>query len=332
MRAWPARAPVRGRWTVPALPEHDGPEPPDRPPLGRLLVDRSLITEEQLAAGLAEQALSGRPLGQVVVDLGFVPAALVAQALATQHGGLLQTEYGYATGFALRTPPPGEPEPTWPTAERRDVSLGDTSGTWYRTGPAETAAQAGEAPEAAHADAAVTGTGPALAPAPPPVEPQSDEPTAEPPGMSLGDTSGTWYQTCPPETIAQAAAPPALESAASAETDAGVRLEAAERALAERSRRVEELEAEVERLRPPGGAERGEPGPEREPQVAAHLAFVAGAHGYSMVEVPGPLPTAGGIVELPAESGIPGRHLVVRIGSANLPGTRARCAYLLPLD
>ena len=37
------------------------------------------------------------------------------------------------------------------------------------------------------------------------------------------------------------------------------------------------------------------------------------------------------VVELPAESGVVGRHLVVRIGDANLPGARARCAYLLPV-
>src|SRR6185295_16623262 len=30
---------------------------------------------------------------------GFVSPAMVAQALATQHGGLLKTEYGFATGF-----------------------------------------------------------------------------------------------------------------------------------------------------------------------------------------------------------------------------------------
>jgi hypothetical protein len=67
--------------------------------LGSLLVKRGLITAEQLAAALAEQQASGEPLGKIVVSLGFASPATVAQALATQHGGLLKTEYGFATGF-----------------------------------------------------------------------------------------------------------------------------------------------------------------------------------------------------------------------------------------
>ena len=31
---------------------------------------------------------------------------MVAQALATQHGGLLKTEYGFATGFGAGLAPP----------------------------------------------------------------------------------------------------------------------------------------------------------------------------------------------------------------------------------
>ena len=62
----PACATLTFRWIVSALPEHDGLEPP-RPPLGRLLVERGLISEDQLAIGLSEQALTGKPLGQVIV-------------------------------------------------------------------------------------------------------------------------------------------------------------------------------------------------------------------------------------------------------------------------
>lgn len=78
--------------------------PPPTLPLGQLLIERGFLGEEQLAAALAQQAQTGAPLGEVLVDLGYVPAALIAQALATQHGGLLKTEYGFATGFANGSP------------------------------------------------------------------------------------------------------------------------------------------------------------------------------------------------------------------------------------
>ncbi len=69
------------------------------PPLGRLLVERGHLTEEQLQAALDEHARTGFPLGQVLISLSYVTAATVAQALATQQGGLVKTEYGLSTGF-----------------------------------------------------------------------------------------------------------------------------------------------------------------------------------------------------------------------------------------
>jgi signal transduction histidine kinase len=74
-------------------------------PLGTLLVKRGLISDEQLAVALAEQQSSGQPLGKIVVQRGFVRPEVIAQALATQHGGLLKTEYGFATGFGAGEAP-----------------------------------------------------------------------------------------------------------------------------------------------------------------------------------------------------------------------------------
>ncbi len=74
--------------------------------LGTLLLKRGLITAEQLTIALADQEASGDPLGKIVVARGFASPATVAQALATQHGGLLKTEYGFATGFGSA---PGTP-------------------------------------------------------------------------------------------------------------------------------------------------------------------------------------------------------------------------------
>jgi hypothetical protein len=83
---------------------------PPRPALGAVLVQRGFLTEEQLAFALAEQATTGRPLGEIIVGHGLVTGPLVAQALATQAGGLLKTEYGYATGFAKLPDPAATPE------------------------------------------------------------------------------------------------------------------------------------------------------------------------------------------------------------------------------
>src|SRR2546423_10951262 len=66
-------------------------------PLGALLLSRGLIAPENLEIALTEQKATGRPLGEIIVSRGFAAAPTVAQALATQHGGLLKTEYGFAT-------------------------------------------------------------------------------------------------------------------------------------------------------------------------------------------------------------------------------------------
>jgi hypothetical protein len=83
---------------VSTLADNDGNRPPAEP-LGTLLLNRGLITAEQLAAALEAQKGSGEPLGAIVVAQGFATPATIAQALATQSGGLLKTEYGFATGF-----------------------------------------------------------------------------------------------------------------------------------------------------------------------------------------------------------------------------------------
>jgi hypothetical protein len=83
---------------VAALPDNGGPRMRSEP-LGALLASRGHITEEQLELALTEQKATGRPLGEIIVARGFAPPPTVAQALATQHGGLLKTEYGFATGW-----------------------------------------------------------------------------------------------------------------------------------------------------------------------------------------------------------------------------------------
>jgi len=101
-------------------------------PLGTLLIERGLITTEQLAVALDEQKSSGQPLGSIVVARGFASPASVAQALATQHGGVLKTEYGFATGFgAGQTSPLSLSEP--PVSPPRAVASAKTSTSFRRT-------------------------------------------------------------------------------------------------------------------------------------------------------------------------------------------------------
>jgi outer membrane murein-binding lipoprotein Lpp len=83
-----------------------------RPRLGRVLVDAGLLTEDQLQAALSEQTQTGRRLGEIVVERGYLSGPALANALATQHGGVVRTEYGIATGFG-----PAAPSPPRPTAE-----------------------------------------------------------------------------------------------------------------------------------------------------------------------------------------------------------------------
>jgi type IV pilus assembly protein PilB len=54
--------------------------------LGALLIDRGLLTEPQLAAAIARQQQIGRRLGHVLVELGFVTAEAVLEALSLQMG------------------------------------------------------------------------------------------------------------------------------------------------------------------------------------------------------------------------------------------------------
>jgi len=63
--------------------------------LGELLVARHLITPGQLDAAIAQQRVSGRRLGQVLIDLGFTTPDAVLAALAIQLGVAATRLNGY---------------------------------------------------------------------------------------------------------------------------------------------------------------------------------------------------------------------------------------------
>lgn len=54
--------------------------------LGDLLVERKLITTEQLKEGLRVQEAKGGLLGQILVNLGYTTEEAVAQVLTAQYG------------------------------------------------------------------------------------------------------------------------------------------------------------------------------------------------------------------------------------------------------
>jgi hypothetical protein len=76
------------------------------------MCEAGLITEAQLEHALSVQQTTGRPIGEVIVTLGYASAGAVANALAEQYGGTLRTEYGVSTGFGRPRAAAPEPVPT----------------------------------------------------------------------------------------------------------------------------------------------------------------------------------------------------------------------------
>ncbi|HEU5279640.1 MAG TPA: hypothetical protein VFU26_12145 [Gaiellaceae bacterium] len=72
--------------------------------LGELLVAEELLSEEELEQALAEQAKSGRLLGQILVNNGYLSAFSLARVLSEQHGVKLQS-------MQQDQAPPPAPEP-----------------------------------------------------------------------------------------------------------------------------------------------------------------------------------------------------------------------------
>jgi hypothetical protein len=68
-------------------------------PLGRLLVEQGLLTDDELERALAQQQATGKRLGETIVGLRFVSGPDLASALATQYGIELTMETGFGTGL-----------------------------------------------------------------------------------------------------------------------------------------------------------------------------------------------------------------------------------------
>jgi hypothetical protein len=68
-------------------------------PLGQMLVERGLLTPEELEEVLEAQQQSGRPLGQIIVDRKLISGPTLALTLAEQCGIELKTDTGFGTGL-----------------------------------------------------------------------------------------------------------------------------------------------------------------------------------------------------------------------------------------
>ena len=88
-------------------------------PLGALLVEKGLLTAEELEDALAAQQTSGKRLGEILVDRGHVSGPALTNVLAEQYGIELKTEEGFGTGLraeierrhSTRRPPAAATEP-----------------------------------------------------------------------------------------------------------------------------------------------------------------------------------------------------------------------------
>jgi len=68
-------------------------------PLGELLVEQSWLTASDLEQALEEQAQSGRKLGQIVVDAGFISVEELTTVLLEQCGIDISTQDGFGSGL-----------------------------------------------------------------------------------------------------------------------------------------------------------------------------------------------------------------------------------------
>ena len=68
-------------------------------PLGELLVEKGVISAEELDDALEEQQVSGLRLGEILIARGFASRPGIAEALAEQRGLVLEPERGFGTGL-----------------------------------------------------------------------------------------------------------------------------------------------------------------------------------------------------------------------------------------
>jgi hypothetical protein len=324
-------------------------------PIGQLLLEAGVLTEDVLEEVLAKQASTGRRLGEILVQDGYVSSRVMANALAEQHGGMLRTEYGIALGMQPAqsegipySPPPAtldrpddEPAPVAEAPARAErpplfkAQLAAEEPTFEAPAPSEDEPSA-EQTMLAPLEVTIT-----------PVEELTLPEEPEPDEVEIAETieepvtETVFRQRVRVEEVAEQLASAhteldeahavdkhdrltiALDDAEARTIEAEARAKRAEAEVERLQERLEELEAE---LTSRADGEGRPPVDVAMPLQDRHLLFVPNEKGYELREAPGPMPAVGTAVE------VEGSHFaVIRIGPSPLPGDPASCAFLVLL-
>jgi hypothetical protein len=315
-------------------------------PIGQLLLDAGVLTEDVLDEVLAKQAQTGRRIGEILVQDGYVSSRVMANALAEQHGGMLRTEYGIALGMqpAQSEGIPYSPPPA--TLDRPDDEPVADAPARAERPPLFKAQLAAEEPGAdepatpAPFEVSVTPVE-ELTPHDEPEQSEVEqlEEVAETSEAPITET--VFRQHVRVEEVAEQLASAhteldeahavdkhdrltiALDEAEARAIELEARAKRAEAELGRLQERFEELEAE---LASRADDERRAPVDVAMPLQDRHLLFVPNEKGYELREAPGPMPAVGTAVE------VEGSHFaIIRIGPSPLPGDPASCAFLVLL-
>jgi hypothetical protein len=268
-------------------------------PLGRLLVDKGLLSDEELERALEEQEFTGKRLGEILIERGYLTTPTLSNALAEQYGVDLDFERGFGSGLRDEI-------------ERRHQAKRPVLRIVRQNAEPEIV----EVPGTFSVDE-VVGLRDRLA--------EAESRLAE----LLPHLEEQWARLA--EAQARIAELEAAESAAVPVAD-DERIPELEAQLAEarvtlvaRDARFAALEAQLEAMiaAQPDPAPEHEHEQEPEPETS-HLLFVPGPGGYAIAESEGAAPDPGARIEL---DGAP--YLVSRQSAAPFPGDRRRCAYLV---
>ena len=71
-------------------------------PLGVVLVERGLVTDDDVVGALAVQVETSQPLGEILVQRALIARPSLARALAAQEGVSLEEEGGFGTGLMAK--------------------------------------------------------------------------------------------------------------------------------------------------------------------------------------------------------------------------------------
>ena len=71
-------------------------------PLGAVLVEQGLVTDEDVQGALAVQVETSQPLGQILLQRCLIARPMLAKALAAQGGRLLDEEQGFGSGLMAK--------------------------------------------------------------------------------------------------------------------------------------------------------------------------------------------------------------------------------------